>query len=482
MGKTMTKAKRYLGIDVGTTAVKAAVFTASGRMVRIASCDHPLHTPRPTWVEQKPEDWIRALRKCVRQIVDGEGRNIAAIGLSSQGATLVLLDAKNKPLCRALSWLDRRSDDLVARGISGLEQHEIYLTTGWSFMGGLPLAKLVWLRRNDRALMSCVRRLAFTGDYVLRYLTGRAAIDPSSCAITQLYDLRRADWSDRLLAAAGVAREMLPEILGSAEVVGGLRPSVAVSLGLVPGTPVVTGAHDQYAAAFGADVRSAGDVMVATGTAWVLLAVSTEPAFVSDEHIKISPCATGNRWGALVAISYAGASFNWLRNACGANSFAELDASAAVCPLGADGLRFIPASTFAGARGVFANIDLSHTRAHMARAAMEGIALYAAEGLERLAAETGSVRRIVMTGGAAESRVWPQIVAECVGRTVCVHTRFEAACAGAARLAAAGIGEGGAFKPPAVKRRIRPHPRAVKEYRIVREKLKELGGALRNVP
>jgi len=475
----MGTAKRYLGIDVGTTAVKAALFTESGGMARVASCAYPLHTPHAGWVEQNPADWIRALRKCVREAVGDEGDAVEAVALSSQGATLVLLDDRARPLCPAISWLDRRAAPLVDKGIAGLKPGSVYRTTGWSLTPGLPLAKLVWLRENRKRLMSRARRVAFTGDYVLRHLTGWAAIDPSSCAITQLYDLKRGQWCDRLLEPAGITRDMLPEVVPCWEKVGGLRLSVARSLGLRSGTPVVAGAHDQYASAYGANVRLAGDIMVATGTAWVQLAVGVAPAFAADERIKVSPCATGDRWGAMIAISYAGASFNWLREVCGVDGFAELDAAAAACPVGADGLRFIPAGTFGGPRGVFVNIDLSHKRGHLARAVMEGVALHAADNIDYIAAAAGGPRRIVMTGGATESRVWPQIMADCVGRSVSVLGRFEAACAGAARLAATGVGQGHGFRPPAVTRRVRPRRRAVAEYREMRQDAIKLGKAIK---
>lgn len=471
----MPKARRYLGIDVGTTAVKAALFSANGRMLSVASCGYPLHTPRPGYAEQDPEDWMRSLRKCVREAVGGEGDKVAAIGLSSQGGTLVPLDAKDQPLCRALTWLDTRPEKRAEEVIPGLKRHDVYLTTGWSSLGALPLAKLFWLRENSKRVMSRCRRISFTGDYVLLRLTGRAAIDPSSCAITQLYDLGQHDWCQRFLDPTGVTREMMPDIVPSDGVVGGVRAPIARSLGLRSGTPVVTGAHDQYASAFGLDVRRPGDIMLATGTAWVQLAVSAEPALVEDERIGVSPCATGGRYGALMAVSFAGASFNWLRDLCGLKGFRELDAEASKCPIGADGLRFIAARTFAGDKGAFLNLDLSHSRGHAARAIMEGVAIYSASNIDYIASQTCPVKRIVMTGGATESRVWPQIVADCVGRPVGLPGQSESACTGAARLAATGIGEGRQFKPPTVKSRIRPSRRNVERYQEVRQELETLG-------
>jgi len=475
----MPKAKRYLGIDVGTTAVKAALFSASGKMLSAASCGYPLHTPRPGYAEQDPEDWMRSLRKCVRRALGAEGNRVAAIGLSSQGGTLVLLDAKDQPLCRALTWLDSRPEKLAEEVIPGLKRHEVYRTTGWSSLGALPLAKLFWLRENSKGVMSRCRRIAFTGDYVLLRLTGRAAIDPSSCAITQLYDLKKTDWCTRFLEPTGVTTEMMPEIVPSDGVVAGLLSPVARSLGLRPGTPVVTGAHDQYASAFGIDVRRPGDIMLATGTAWVQLAVSAKPALVRDERISVSPCATGGRYGALMAVSFAGASFNWLRDLCGLGGFRELDAGASECPIGADGLRFIAARTFAGDKGAFLNLDLSHSRGHAARAIMEGVAICSASNIDYIASKTCPVKRIVMTGGATESRVWPQIMADCAGRPVGLLGQSESACTGAARLAATGIGEGREFRPPAVRSRIRPNRRNVESYQEVRQELERLGQAIK---
>jgi sugar (pentulose or hexulose) kinase len=422
---------------------------------------------------------MRALRKCVREVVGGDGGSVAAIGLSSQGGTVVPLDRDGKPLCRALTWLDTRPNRLAEELIPGLKRHEVYLTTGWSSMGALPLAKLFWLREHCRGLMARARRIAFTGDYVLQRMTGRAAIDPSSCAITQFYDLKRGDWCKRFLEPCGLAREMMPEILPSDAVVGGVCAPVARSLGLSSGTPVVTGAHDQYASAFGIDVRRPGDIMLATGTAWVQLAVSAQPALVDDERIGVSPCATGGRFGALMAVSYAGASFNWLRDLCGLTGFTELDAAASKCPLGAEGLRFIAARTFAGDKGAFLGLDLSHSRGHMARAIMEGVAACSASNIATIAFKTDKARHIVMTGGATESRIWPQIVADSVGLPIGLLGQFESACAGAARLAATGTGEGQDFGPPPVKRQIRPNRRNARRYAEIRDEMTRLGKALK---
>ena len=474
----MPRTNRYLGIDVGTTAVKTALFSENGRMLRVASCGYPLHTPRPGWAEQDAEDWMRSLRKSVREALAGEGERVAAIGLSSQGGTMVPLDADDKPLCRALTWLDSRPDRLAEDVIPGMHRHDVYLTTGWSSLGALPLAKLFWMQENCKRVMSRTRRIAFTGDYALLRLTGRAAIDPSSAAITQLYDLEQGDWCDQYLRAAGITRDLLPDLVPSDQVVGGVRASMAKTLGLRSGTPVVTGAHDQYASAFGVDVRRAGDIMVATGTAWVQLAVSPEPPLVEDERISVSPCATGGRWGALMAVSFGGASFNWLRDLCGLDGFRELDTAASACPVGADGLRFIPARTFAGDKGAFSGLDLSHSRGHLARAIMDGVAAYTAGNIEYLASQTGKTGRIVMTGGATQSRVWPQIVADCVGRPVGVLGEFESACAGAARLAARGTGHGAKFRPPTVLSRIRPNRRTSAKYQEIREHLVSLGQAI----
>jgi xylulokinase len=469
-----------LGIDVGTTAVKAALFATDGRMIRVASCPYPLYTPKPGWAEQDAEDWMRALRKSVRKATSGHGEAVDAIGLSSQGGTVVLLGRDGRPLCRALTWLDTRPDRLAQDCIPGLTRHEVYLTTGWSSLGALPLAKLFWLREYQKRWMKDARQIAFTGDYVIRRLTGCAAIDPSSAAITQLYDLKRRGWCERYLAAAGVSADMLPGILGSDQVVGGLLPPMARTLGLRSGIPIVTGAHDQYASAFGVDVRRPGDMLVATGTAWVQLAVSGKPAFVPDERIGVSPCAVGDLWGGLIAVSYGGASFNWLRDLCGLKGFGELDGAASECPVGSGGLRFIPARTLGGARGLFHGLDLSHSRGHVARAIMEGVAVATAENLRFMAARGATARRVVMTGGATESRVWAQIVADCVGKPIHVLGRFESACAGAARLAARGVGQDRGFASPAAGPPLKPTRHGTDAYRDLRHELVRLGKAIRD--
>lgn len=477
----MPKTCYFLGIDVGTTAVKAAIFNATGKLLRVAARPYKLLTPRPGWAEQDPDDWIRCLRACAREVTRGKGQKVEAVGLSSQGGTMVLLDGEGQPLCRALTWLDTRPERLAEDIIPGHAAHDVYKTTGWSSLAALPLAKLFWLREHRAALMRRCRHIAFTGDYVLLRMTGRQAIDPSSAAITQLYDFAKGEWCDLYLRATGITREMLPVIEPSADVVGGLSSQFARSLNLRPGTPVITGAHDQYASAFGIDASRPGHAMLATGTAWVQLAISAYPALTADERISVSPAAFGGRWGALKAVSFAGASLNWLRGLCQLPGFKELDAAASVAGRGANGLRFIPARTFASERGLFFGLDLSHSRGDMARAIMEGVAAATAANLEDLARVTGRVRRVVFTGGATQSKAWPRIVADASGRTIRVIPEFESACAGTARLAAVGVGRGEEFLPRVKEILVRPRRRACRFYAELKAELVRAGNALRKV-
>jgi len=470
-----------IGLDVGTTAVKAAVYDERLQLIATANVPYVqgLAAPHEGWAEHDVDDLWRGVVAALRAAAAtaaGKGR-IVGLSLSTQGGTTIALDAQGRPLAPAMSWMDTR-----AANPSGIASPDaVYRATGWWSTTGLPLQHIAWLSRNRPDVFAQSSRVVFVADFVIGRMTGVYVADPSNAAITMLYDVARGDWSDELLAAAGVERSRLSPLAPSGAVVGRLQPDMARELGLPPGIVVANGAHDQYCAALGAGVVHPGDTLVGSGTAWVLLFAADHPVFDARQVFHPGPHVTPGLWGALSSIPSAGACVEWylrqMAAAAGGDKYAWLNDGAAQAPAGSKGLLFMPhlggfysAAGDRPVRGGWLGLTLAHSSNEMSRSIMEGVA-YEVRRLAALAGEAGvRVSRATMTGGAASSPLWPQILADVLDVPVTLLGVSDAACRGAAILA--GVGAGvfagileGAERGRSDERIIRPQPAAAATYR-----------------
>lgn len=441
----------FLGIDIGTSGTKTGLFTDDGALVDTASCGYELQYPRPGWVEQNPQDWWDALVRTVRTVVTRNdcASTVASLSLSTQAGSLVLLDRTGAPMRPAVTWLDRRAASSADELGALVGRAEVYRATGWDELSGLAMPSAFHLSRTTPELFRRASYLATTADYLHLRLTGRFALDATNSALTEFLDLESGDVWDTALEAVGVPRRMLPEVVPAGTSLGGLTPAAQAALGLDAGVIVVAGAHDQYCAALGAGATTVGECVLSAGTAWVLLAVSGEPVFdrrpVNDSDaaavLHPGPHIVANLFGVMTAISFGGNSLAWFRRTLGCGrSFSELDAAAAETVAGASGLLFVPPLVSQSGAGAFLHIDGAHTLGHFVRAIYEGVALVARRHLERMRDAGVAVDRVRMIGGGAAGRVWPQVVADMLGRPVHVSSVDEAACVGAGILAAVGSG------------------------------------------
>ncbi|MGQ9632487.1 MAG: xylulokinase [bacterium] len=446
-----------LGIDVGTTGTKGLLIDTEGKVLGSAhrEYDHGLIAPRQNWVEQEAEDWWNALIGVVRELVGG--RDIAAsvrgLGLSTQGGTLVPVDGENRPLRRAITWLDTRAQREAEVLASNVGQDFFVCRVGTTISSRSVLAKMRWLRDNEPEVFSGAAKFAFVGDYIIKRLTGRYACDPSNASIDLLLNLRSGEWDSDLLGLASINQDLLPPILESGTPVGNLSRGAAEELGLPESVVVAASAHDQYCAALGAGVLREGDCLLSCGTAWVLLAPldhlileERRPKFLPGRHLIPGP------WGLMAAMSNGGVVWDWFNDLvssweCGEGSYEELNENLWTISPGAGGLICLPhftgsaAPTWEGtARGAIIGLTLSHSRYDVLRAVMEGIALETRWSLEEMRGLGLSISSLKMIGGAARSPVWPRIVADSTGCPVSVPENPEAACLGAAILAGVGCG------------------------------------------
>ncbi|MCS7260350.1 MAG: FGGY family carbohydrate kinase [Anaerolineae bacterium] len=448
--------ERLLGLDVGTTATKGLVFDLSGEILASASQAYGLLTPQPGWVEQSPDALCEAVAQVIRAVLTQlrPEDHIAAVSLSSQGGTTIPVDAAGHPTYNAISWMDQRGAVQAERVRALLGDELVYTITGWPLQGSLPLQHIAWLRDAMPDCFARSRYFLFVNDFIGYWLTGERCMDPTNAGITQLMNIATGDWDERLLEVAGIRREQLSPIQPCGTVVGKVTAAASAVTGLVQGTPLVNGAHDQYCAAVGAGVLQPGQVLLSCGTAWVLLAVPETREAGLASRMAVGRHAVDGCWGAIRSLGGVGRSLEWLVDLLWEDSAATqerteclraLDQAAARAAPGADGLFFYPlagghAATYGPTRGAFIGLTLTHGRGDLTRAVMEGITFELRWALEEIEATGVHASELTMVGGAARSVIWPRLVADITGRTVRVPASGEAASRGAAILAGRGAG------------------------------------------
>jgi sugar (pentulose or hexulose) kinase len=436
-----------LGIDVGTTGTKAILVDERGSLVSRGYEAYGLITPGKGRVEQDARLWWKAVIASVRQACAGIAvRDVVALSLSTQGASSLLVDQEGEALANALTWMDGRAQEEAAELARKLGAESVYRRTGWRAAPSLDAAKLRWLVKHEPGLLGRSAKFLSTLEYINWKLVGRAVIDPTNAAIRQLMNLETLDWDGDILSAIEADIRLLPELVPSGEEIGVLRKEAAEALGLHEGVRVFNGAHDQYCACLGSSITKPGEIMLSTGTAWVLMAVTEKPLYTAS-HICPGPHIERGKWGALTAMGTAGAGLEWFRAKFLAEDWAGLTAHLDSGPAGTGDLFFLPWLAGVGfpqprakARAAFLGLGLEHDRYDAAKAVMEGAVFHMRLSLEeyrKSGCEAGSMR---VMGGALNSRFWTNAIGYNAGCEVSIMTETDTACIGAAVMAGVGAG------------------------------------------
>jgi len=453
-----------MGIDVGTSATKTAIFQDNGNMVSSSVAKYELSQPCPGWAEQNPEDWWNATVGSIRQAIADAAllgvrpHDIEAIGLSGQMHGAVCLDAAGQVIRPAIIWCDQRSDAQCNWMRKHLGETNITKWTGNPPLPNLTATKLLWLRDKEPFNYDRIAHVLLPKDYIRWMLTGDYATDVSDASGTLLLDVRNRQWSSAMLESLDIPLNWLPTVFESTEVVGHITHNAASSTGIIEGTPVVAGAGDQAASAIGSGVVKPGVVSCTIGTSGVVFA-STEGMCLDSLGRLHSFChAVPDMWHVMGVTQAAGGSLQWFRRtlspceeevarATGEDVYDYLSREAETVPPGCDGLVFLPylmgertphLDPFA--RGAFIGLTSRHKRAHLVRAIMEGVT-YSMRDCLQLIEELGiSVDRVLVSGGGSRSPLWRQMHADVFGREVAVVASAEGAAFGAALLACVGVG------------------------------------------
>ncbi len=442
----------FLGIDVSTTGVKALLMDEQGQVVGTANTEQPLYTPFPLWSEQDPQDWWSGTVNSIRTVLSQcgvEGSAVLGIGLTGQMHGLTLLDEGGNVLRPAILWNDQRTAQQCDEIRDRLGKSRLIQVTGNDALTGFTAPKILWVRENEPDVYARVRHILLPKDYVRYRLTGEFAVDCADGAGTILFDLRQRTWSDEVLDALEIPKEWLPKTYEGPQITGRLTDEAAQATGLKAGTPVMAGGGDQAAQAVGVGAVQPGIVALTLGTSGVVFATTGEPFIEPEGRLHAFCHSVPGRWHLMGVMLSAAGSLRWFRDALAPGvSYDDLLAPAADVPMGSEGLLFLPYLTGERtphpdplARGAFVGLTVRHTRAHMTRAVLEGVAFGLRDGFELMKSSgLTHIEQVRVSGGGARSPLWRQILADVFDAKLVTVNTTEGAAYGAALLAAVGAG------------------------------------------
>ncbi|MFW6133420.1 MAG: xylulokinase [Planctomycetota bacterium] len=497
----------YLGIDVGTSGTKALIMDAKAKVLATATGEHAISTPRPGWSEQDPDNWWRATVQASRAVIRKagiDGKQVAGIGLSGQMHGLVITDEGGRPLRDSIIWNDQRTAsqaEHIERTVGGAKK--LISLVGNPAMTSYTLTKLLWVRDNEPRTYDRIRHMLLPKDYIRLRLTGEYVGEVADMSGTLMLNQKTRDWSKPILSKFEIDRDILPPVVESHEVTGGVTAEAARKLGISVGTPVVGGGGDQQSGAIGNGVVRAGLASATMGTSGVV--------FVHSRQYRTDPQGRINTYCASVDGEYCmfgcmlstGGSFQWYRNVLGQNEIAEaekkgvdpyelLTAQAEQAPPGCEGLFWLPYLTGERtphadpyARACWIGIHSRTTRNELVRSVMEG-ATFAMNDAVQLLKDLGlRLREIRLSGGGARSAFWRQMQADIYGQKCTTINAEEGPAYGVALLAAAGTGAFANVREACkagieVTRTIKADPKARARYRKLYEQYRRLYPALKD--
>ncbi len=439
-----------LGIDISTTGSKAILIDEQGQVIATHNTPHPSSTPKPLWSEQNPADWWSGAVASIRAVLaETHQPEVSAVGLTGQMHGLVLLDAAGNVLRPAILWNDQRTqqqcDEITERvGFARLIQ-----LTGNRALTGFTAPKILWVRENEPEVYQKAAHVLLPKDYARLMLTGDYAMDVSDASGTSLLDVRERKWSQEVLDALEIPADWMPRLAEGPEITGVISAEAAAQTGLKAGTPVVGGGGDQAAGAVGVGAVEPHIISLVIGTSGVVFAPLARYAYEPEGRLHAFCHAVPGMWHFMGVTLSAAGSLQWYRDTLApGEKFDDLLAPTAAVPAGSDGLLFLPYLSGERtpypdplARGVFVGLTVRHTKAHMTRAVLEGVAFSLKDcfGLMENAGLPTQLQ-VRVSGGGAQSPLWRQIIADAIGQPLVTTNSTEGAAYGAALLAAVGAG------------------------------------------
>lgn len=452
---------KLLGIDTGTGGTRAVLLDAEGHLLSSATAEHaPISSPRTGWAEQDPDDWwgaaCRAIPECLTR-GGTQATDIGGIGLTGQMHGLVLLDRDASVLRPSLIWCDQRTEAECRAITERVGSRRLIELTANPALTGFTLPKICWMQKNEPEVWTRVRSILLPKDYIRFRLTGARATDVADASGTLLFDVVNRRWSSAMMEISHLSEDVLARVFESQEVVGHVTEEGARATGLRAGIPVVAGAGDQAAGAVSMGIVGPGAVSATIGTSGVVFTATTSPTLDSQGRIHTFCHAVPKQWHVMGVTQAAGFSLRWFRDQfgvrieCGTDSngdpYESLTEEAGKVPAGANGLLWAPylmgertPHLDPRARAALVGLTASHTRAHIVRAIIEGVAFSLRDTLAIFAELKLSIESIRLGGGGARGALWRQVQADVYGMPVDIVAQEEGPAYGAALLAGVGAG------------------------------------------
>lgn len=439
-----------LGLDISTTGAKALLIDERGQVVASHNTPQPISMPKPLWSEQNPSDWWDGIVQSIRAVLEATHHpEISAIGLTGQMHGLVLLGAAGNVLRPSILWNDGRTqaqcDEITER--IGFER--LIQLTGNRALTGFTAPKILWVRENEPEVYAQAAHMLLPKDYIRFMLTGDYAMDVSDASGTSLLDVANRRWSSEVLDALEIPAAWMPRLAEGPEITGVVSPEAAALTGLKAGTPVVGGGGDQAAGAVGVGAVEPHIISLVVGTSGVVFAPLARYAYEPEGRLHAFCHAAPGLWHFMGVMLSAAGSLQWYRDTLApGEKFDALLAPASEIAPGSEGLLFLPYLTGERtphpdplARGAFVGLTSRHTKAHMTRAVLEGVAFGLRDSF-RLMENAGlpAQLEVRVAGGGAQSPLWRQILADVINATLVTTNSTEGAAYGAALLAAVGAG------------------------------------------
>jgi len=453
--------KYLLGIDIGTSGTKTVLFTKRGAPVASHTVEYPLYQPQNGWAEQEPLDWWHAVCETSTAVIAKSGvkpSDIGGVGLSGQMHGLVMLDARGEPLRRSIIWCDQRTGAECDEITNKVGAEKLIDITANPALTGFTASKILWVRNHEPEVYEKCRHILLPKDYIRFKLTKELATEVSDASGMQLLDVKARGWSGELLTMLSIDPALLGKVYESPEVTGTVTAEAAALTGLAVGTVVAGGAGDNAAAAVGTGTVRDGRAFTTIGTSGVVYAHTSKPLIDPKGRIHTFCCAVPNAWHVMGVVQAAGLSLQWFRNTLcqaeidtarqmGVDPYELMNQEAARIPIGADRLLYLPylmgertPHLDPNARGAFIGLSNMHTRAHMLRAVMEGVAFSLRDCVEIIRTVGLAPKEMLVCGGGGRSPLWRQMLADLYDTPVATLTSNEGPALGVAILAGVACG------------------------------------------
>jgi len=437
----------YIGVDLGTSAVKLLLMDEKGEIKKIVSREYPLYFPHPGWSEQKPEDWFEQAMDGIKELTaECDKENVAGISFGGQMHGLVALDENDEVIRPAILWNDGRTGEETdyLNQVIGKEKLSEY-TANIAF-AGFTAPKILWMKKHESDNFAKIKKIMLPKDYLAYKLSGSFCTDVSDASGMLLMDVKNRCWSKEMLDICGITEEMLPKLYESFEVVGTLKREIAEALGLSSDVKVIAGAGDNAAAAVGTGTVGEGMCNISLGTSGTIFISSKK--FGVDEHNALHSFAHADGYYHLMGCMLSAASCNkwWNEEILKTKDFAAEQSR--ITKLGENQVFYLPylmgersPHNNPDARAMFIGMSMDTTREDMTQAVLEGVAFGLRDSLEVARSLGIQMERTKICGGGAKSPLWKKIIANVMNMKVDVIESEEGPALGGAMLAAVGCGE-----------------------------------------